>query len=295
MPVAIRILFASLLLPLCGSLHAMSSRPAGYTLIVVPDQFGPVQITHDLSKRHAVVMVSYQHPGDPAKPNLHVLQDGRWLPIPAGVFNSGSFLRVKPSRTIVVGPDGDSTAALLNAASAWNTQQVLNIPFNNTTDLINWYGKYFHFSRSDWRWFADQYKLTLNDENASRRQQSWYDQPYREERPSAVVPAVELPAPPSSARPRSAGFTSVVTPPAEVPVPPPAPVAEPAPARMIPPAPAPVPPPVPPPAPPPPPVVDPAPAPPAPPAHPEAAPVPPLVNEPGALPFRGWKTPAEGN
>ena len=177
---------------LCASAFGMGSRrPEGYTLVLVPDQYGAVQITHDLSELHPVVMASYEQPGNPDQLNIHVFQDGRWLPIAAPSFQSGAFLKVKPSRTIVVGPDNAVTSAILNSAGAWNSQQVLNIPFNNGTDLINWYGKYFSFSKGDYRWFASKYGLDLKDQSQGRSQASWYDQPYREAAGSLVEPAAE--------------------------------------------------------------------------------------------------------
>jgi hypothetical protein len=242
---------SAIILSLVNPAQAMSRGPQGYTLVLVPDQYGAVQITHDLSQHYPVVMASYEHPGDAANPNIHVFQNGQWMHIANRDFGSGTFLKVKPARTIVVGNDDAQTDALLNATRAWNGQQVLNIPFNNGTDLINWYGKYFNFGKSEWRWFSSKYKLSLMDENANRRQESWYDQPYREEprvdgmrenpaliAPRASAPAATISTPPSTkpAQPRSASFQPRVV---EAAVPAPAPVVKPAPAPVVAPAPAP--------------------------------------------------------
>lgn len=288
---------------LCASAFGMGARrPEGYTLVLVPDQYGAVQITHDLSQLHPVVMASYEQPGNPEQLNVHVFQDSRWLPIAAPSFQSGAFLKVKPTRTIVVGPDNAVTAALLNSAGAWNSQQVLNIPFNNGTDLINWYGKYFNFSKGDYRWFANKYGLDLKDQSQGRSQTSWYDQPYREDTRSAVDPTAEAPqapaqtppppvaapprafspppaAKPAGPKPRSAGFQSVTTVPGAPSEPPPSVQAAPVAPKPAAPKPALTPPPV---------VTPPAEATRA--FDDAAAPTTPLVNEPGAPAFKGWKS-----
>lgn len=162
------------------NLMGMGRSPQGYTLIVAPDSPYTLQVSHDVSQHYPVLLVSYESPGNPAEPFLHVLHDGTWKRVPAAQFANGSFLTQRPTRTIVVGDDNAMTESLINVVQGWSAQ-VINHPASNTTELLNAYGQDFQFSKGQWRWFASKYNLQLDNLNSDSHVKSWYDQPYVDE------------------------------------------------------------------------------------------------------------------
>ena len=155
---------------------ASSQGSDGYTLLIVPDRYNTLQLGRDIQDRYPVLLLSYEFPGNPADPFVHAWNNGAWTQIPTASFNSGEFLRAKPARTIVVGEDNAQTRALIDTASAWSPQ-VLNAPAEKSAEMLNTVGRALNFSRSDYRFFASRHGFEIEDLNAARRKESWYDQP----------------------------------------------------------------------------------------------------------------------
>lgn len=203
---AIHIFSLTLLMSLTQMSWGMGRSPSGYTLIIAPDKPYTLQISNDVSQHYPVLLVSYETPGNPGSPFLHVLHENRWIRVPADQFQSGAFLQQRPTRTIVVGDDNPMTESLINTVQAWSVQ-VVNHPSSNNTELLNAYGQDFQFNKRTWRWFANKYNLSLDDRNREMNHQSWYDQPYVDEtkmapppsiRSTSSAPAVSTPRPESS-------------------------------------------------------------------------------------------------
>jgi len=148
----------------------------GYTLLIVPDRYNTLQLGRDIQDRFPVLLLSYEFPGNPADPYVHAWNNGEWTAIPAASFASGDYLRAKPARTIVVGEDNAQTRALIDTASAWSPQ-VLNAPAEKSAEMLNTVGRALDFKKSDYRYFASRHGFEIEDLNAERRSQSWYDQP----------------------------------------------------------------------------------------------------------------------
>ena len=157
---------------------AMASSQAsdGYTLLLVPDRYNTLQLGRDIQDRFPVLLLSYEFPGNPADPYVHAWNAGAWTHIPAASFVSGAFLNAKPARTIVVGEDNAQTRALIDTASGWSPE-VLNAPAEKSAEMLNTVGRALAFKKSDYRFFASRHGFQIEDLNAERRSQSWYDQP----------------------------------------------------------------------------------------------------------------------
>ena len=155
---------------------ASSQGSDGYTLLLVPDRYNTLQLGRDIQDRFPVLLLSYEFPGNPADPYVHAWNNGAWTHIPAASFVSGAYLNAKPARTIVVGEDNAQTRALIDTASAWSPE-VLNAPAEKSAEMLNTVGRALAFKKSDYRYFASRHGFQIEDLNAERRSQSWYDQP----------------------------------------------------------------------------------------------------------------------
>ncbi|MFO1530156.1 MAG: hypothetical protein U1F77_10630 [Kiritimatiellia bacterium] len=165
-------------LPVAASAFAMASSQGsdGYTLLIVPDRYNTPALTTSRTVTPFLQAFPYEFPGNPADPFVHAWNNGAWTQIPTASFNSGEFLRAKRARTIVVGEDNAQTRALIDTASAWSPQ-VLNAPAEKSAEMLNTVGRALNFSRSDYRFFASRHGFEIEDLNAARRKESWYDQP----------------------------------------------------------------------------------------------------------------------
>lgn len=170
-------LFLCGLLALSGSsAFGLGGKPkSSYTLVVLPSNYTAVQFGHDLVEREKVLLISYQAASAPGAANLHAWTGARWVKVPDSRFQDGSFARVAPERTIVVGGNNDLTTSLITDASNWSPE-VLNVESSEPAALVNAMGRFMDFSDRDWEWYAARYELRLEDLNAPQRSRSWYDQ-----------------------------------------------------------------------------------------------------------------------
>jgi hypothetical protein len=153
---------------------AMGSKSGGYTLLLVPAKYAPVQIGRDFVDRQRVLLMTYEV-GVPAnEPFLNAWSGSQWVRVPADAYASGTFALSSPGRTVVVGQPTEQVAKLIEMSAAW-APQVLNVESDGTAELVNAMGRFFNFSRREWEWYAARYQLKLEDLNYEVRHQSWYD------------------------------------------------------------------------------------------------------------------------
>ncbi len=208
----------------------------GPTLLVYPAQFSVLQVMFDVRDQVGdVVLLAYQGNAKSDRPLLHAWSAGEWVYISPDSFRQGDFLRVPPARVVLVGADGQLPPMLAEAANAW-CPVVLRWAELDTPALVNACGKLFDFTKSQWAWFAARYRMNLRDDNADRRAQSWYNQPFdpQWDVPTASARTREPAATPAPAAPAPAA-APVAPRPVKVVEPPPAPVAD-LPAEIDPPA-----------------------------------------------------------
>ncbi len=172
------------------------ARDVDYSLIIAPARFSVMQVMFDVIDRRPAVLMSYQGEATTENPALHVW-NGSWNPVGLHDLREGSFLRQSPSRVILIGDDA-LLPSVLRDSVRWLPPAVV-IRDIRTAGLLNELGRVLNWSRSEWRWFAQRYRLTIEDEAAPLRRESWYDQPgpiVRETGPGAPIPPqVAGPAP----------------------------------------------------------------------------------------------------
>ena len=161
---------------LAGVVAAQAAPKGSYTLIVAPARYAVMQVASDIVARHPAMLVSYQADPSSEEPLLHAWDVERqdWTRITLQEFREVSFLEKVPARTVLIGDDSVLPAVLRDSA-AWSPE-VVRVHTLNAAGLINEFGRMMKWSSQEWKWFAQRYNLTLNDESESLRKSSWYDQ-----------------------------------------------------------------------------------------------------------------------
>ena len=161
------------------------NRPAqkGLDLLITPSRYTTLQVAFDILQREGGVLVAYQGEADTARPDLHVWDGAQWIPIAPEDFSDSTYLSRSPTRIVLVGDDATLPGSLVDAAMRISAAKVLQIPTQDTAELLNSLGRVYAFSIRDWDWFAARYRLDLIDSNADLRGISYYDQPVVGQRP----------------------------------------------------------------------------------------------------------------
>lgn len=161
---------------LTGFVAAGATPRGSYTLIVAPARYAVMQVASDIVARHPAMLVSYQTDPSSEEPLLHAwdVERQEWSRITLQEFREVSFLEKVPARTVLLGDDSVLPAVLRDSA-AWSPE-VIRVHTLNAAGLINEFGRMMKWSAEEWKWFAQRYNLTLNDESEPLRKSSWYDQ-----------------------------------------------------------------------------------------------------------------------
>ena len=159
---------------------SMALTPDRLTLLVVPARYSVMQVAFDLAQKYAIVLVSYQGDASSEAPLLHAWNGKEWIKISADDYANARFLQLTPGEAFLIGDEKLLPPILASSIAGW-CPKVTTIPSIDTTVLVNFFAKEFSFKLDEWEWFARRYNLTLNDENAPRRNASWYDRPAYED------------------------------------------------------------------------------------------------------------------
>jgi hypothetical protein len=155
---------------------AAASAGSSYTMMVVPSRYSVVQVAMDLLKHRDAVLVTYQGDATTDNPLLYAWNGREWVYVSMDDYRSAAFVQRQPSQVALVGDEALLPPALIEGA-AW-CPKVMTVPGLDTPTLVNSFGKLFKFRKGEWDWFARRYNMTLMDQNAERREQSWYDRPH---------------------------------------------------------------------------------------------------------------------
>jgi hypothetical protein len=166
--------------------QSMALTPGRVTMLVVPARYSVMQVAFDLAQKYAVVLVSYQGDASSEAPLLHAWNGKEWIKISADEYANASFLQVTPGEALLIGDEKLLPPVLASSIAGW-CPKVTTIPSIDTATLVNTFAKEFSFKPGEWEWFSKRYNLALNDENAPRRNTSWYDQPAYEDEYSPKV------------------------------------------------------------------------------------------------------------
>ena len=165
---------------------SMALTPGRVTMLVLPARYSVMQVAFDLAQKYSVVLVSYQGDASSEAPLLHAWNGKEWIKVSVDEYANASFLQVTPGEALLIGDEKLLPPVLASSISGW-CPKVTTIPTIDTAALVNTFAKEFSFKRSEWEWFAKRYNLTLNDENAPRRNTSWYDRHAYEDKYSPKV------------------------------------------------------------------------------------------------------------
>jgi len=195
-------------------------RAEDITLLVVPARYSVMQVAFDIISRYPVVLVSYQGDATTPAPRIHAWNGREWVGVTATDYVEANFMTITPGRAVLVGDDA-LLPPVMASISSWcpKIERAVSL---DTAALINFFGHYFDFERSEWQWFAARYNLNLTVTNAPALQGSWYDRPYyedeyfssrpRKEREKNVKPAEVLAPAPVSAPAAEASDAPSATP-----------------------------------------------------------------------------------
>ncbi|MBU1908867.1 MAG: hypothetical protein KJ726_02340 [Verrucomicrobia bacterium] len=171
-----------LMLVLAGTAYpAASPTQRHLTLLVVPARYNVLQVAFDAASLAPVALVSYQGEATTENPVLHAWNGSEWVYITMQDFREAHFLQVTPGQAILVGDETLLPPGLVTSAAGW-CPKTMTVPATDPAGLVNALGAHLAFTRSDWKWIASRYNMNLQDLNADRRHESWYDQKgYRDE------------------------------------------------------------------------------------------------------------------
>lgn len=205
--------------------QARAPAPQPFTLLVVPEQVNMVQVGFDLVSRRSVALVTYRVSARTGDLVLHGWSGRDWVRIALDDYRDGQFLIRQPDRIILVEGLDDLPMDLV-LASGWGPR-LMSVAAAEPAEFLNSMGQLFAFTPSEWRWFANRYRLGIEQVGGHEERISWYDQmsaargqPARRVEEPPPVPVAPLPVPEASApRPVSPPVAAPVRPPQPEPQP----------------------------------------------------------------------------
>lgn len=176
-----------------GSLvPAYASRMDEVTLVMVPREDSVVRVGMDLANRYPTLLISYQVGGG-GTVSLHGWTGTEWVNVTPAAFKEGAFFHNAPTDAVLVEKDGQPIPEMLVPSNAW-CSYVHKISTIETRPLLHLIGQHYGFRYSDWKWFASNYKLSIEDINPEGLNIAWYNKPLAEHlrRQSPVIGTSDL-------------------------------------------------------------------------------------------------------
>lgn len=206
-----------------------------YTLFVAPARYSVLQVMFDVMRCAPAALISYQTAPEMAEPLLHVWNGREWVKIGLADYTSGAFMKNRPSRVMLVGEADLLPPVLAEGAHNW-CPNVMAITELDSASLLNAAGQVLKFSSREWKWFAQKYRMQLEDTNTEARRDSWYYKPHAElpRRERYAETPEPQPAPVAPVAPAEPAPVPVTTPETPAPQPPAATVPAPEPAATVP-------------------------------------------------------------
>lgn len=162
-----------------GSLvSAYASRLDEVTLVLVPREDSVVRVGMDLANRYPTLLISYQVSGGGVV-SLHGWTGTEWVNVTPEAFREGAFFHTAPTDAILVEKDGVPIPEMLVPSEVW-CSSVHRISTINTRPLLHLIGQHYDFRYSDWKWFAANYKFSIEDINPEGLNITWYNKPLAE-------------------------------------------------------------------------------------------------------------------
>lgn len=162
-------LFCLSVLILAGS--AFASRKDEITLVLVPREDSVIRVGLDIFQRYPTLLVSYE-----VQPNgavsFHGWTGKEWVNITPEAFQAGDFFRTGPDSALIV-DEGSQLPAAYIPAESWCTS-VYKITTTEVRPLLHLTGQFYDFKYKDWKWFSENYKMSMDAINPEGLNVAWY-------------------------------------------------------------------------------------------------------------------------
>jgi len=166
------------LLVFCGLVSSHASRMDEVTLVMVPREDKAVAVGKDLASRYPTLLISYQIGGS-GTVSLHGWTGTEWVNVTPEAYKEGAFFHNGPTDAILVENEGQTFPTILVPSDAW-CPSVHKISTTEVSPLLHLIGQHYDFKYSDWKWFASNYKLSIDDINPEGLNVAWYNKPLGE-------------------------------------------------------------------------------------------------------------------
>ncbi|MDZ8117377.1 hypothetical protein [Pontiella agarivorans] len=176
------------LIVLMASASAFASRKDEITLVMVPREDNVVRVGLDLANRYPTLLVSYKVNGGVA--SLHGWTGKEWVNIAVDAFKAGDFFRTGPDSALIIDEDNALADSLLPAED-W-CPAVYKITTTETRPLLHLTGQYYDFGYKDWKWFCENYKMSMEAINPEGLNVAWYHKRFSDNLKNKPVAADDL-------------------------------------------------------------------------------------------------------
>ena len=147
-------------------------------LLVVPAEKEALQVALDVGFTHPTILICYKQ-----MPNqsyaLRGWNGNEWVPVSGTSYREGTFFQKAPTAAVLVSAKDSAFPQVLIPSESWSAL-VYGISTLETRPLIHWLGCIYDFSYKDWKWFAENYELSMADINPSGQNLKWYHQSMKE-------------------------------------------------------------------------------------------------------------------
>ncbi len=144
------------------------------TLLMIPREDAPVRLGMDVGNRYPTLLLSYKVASDGAV-SLHGWSGTEWVKVTLEAYEEGSFFPAAPSSALIVEVEGEEVPETLIPSPAW-CPAVFKITTSETRPLLHLVGHHYDFKYKDWKWFAENYHVAINDINPEGLNIHWYHQ-----------------------------------------------------------------------------------------------------------------------
>ncbi|MDF7805959.1 hypothetical protein P4E94_00820 [Pontiellaceae bacterium B12219] len=157
---------------LCISAAVQASRTDEVTLVMVPRNDDAVRVGMDIATRYPTLLISYKLlPNNSA--SLHGWNGKEWVNITLEDFHEGNFFRTGPDSALIVEEEGISVPELVIPPAGWCTS-AYKITTDEVRPMLHLFGQYYDFSYKDWKWFSENYRMSMAAINPENLNVSWY-------------------------------------------------------------------------------------------------------------------------
>ena len=152
---------------------SFASRKDEVTLVMVPREDGVVRVGMDIANRFPILLLSYKV-GANDTVSLHGWTGSEWVAVSLDDFQSGTFFRTGPDSALIVEEAGRPVPESLVPPEAW-CSAVYKIATTDIRPVLHLAGQYYDLKYKDWKWFSENYELSMEAINPEGLNVAWYN------------------------------------------------------------------------------------------------------------------------